>query len=131
MRRLELLIERLSNSGDGVAEVGGRAVFVPYAVPGDRVRAEVYEQGKVLRGDVLEVLEAGPGRRPPLCPLAERCGGCDWMHLDEAAQHEHKTRIVTSTLEHLGGLTPDAYELLPMVTSPLPYNTRRRAVLHP
>ncbi|MDX2014321.1 MAG: methyltransferase domain-containing protein [Myxococcaceae bacterium] len=131
MRRLELSIERLSKSGDGVAEVGGRAVFVSGAVPGDRVLADVFEQGKVLRGDVLQVLSGGPGRRAPLCPLADTCGGCDWMHLTEEAQAEHKTRIVVSTLGHLAGLGPDAYELLPMVTSPLPYNTRRRAVLHP
>jgi 23S rRNA (uracil1939-C5)-methyltransferase len=131
LRRLELSIDRLSKSGDGVAEVSGRAVFVSGAVPGDRVLADVFEQGKVLRGDVLQVLKEGPGRRAPLCPLADRCGGCDWMHLTEDVQHEHKTRIVTSTLEHLGGLGTDAYELLPMVTSPLPYNTRRRAVLHP
>lgn len=131
LRRLELSIERLSKSGDGVAEVAGRAVFVPGTVPGDRVLAEVFEQGKAMRGEVLEVLNPGPGRRSPICPLADRCGGCDWMHLTEDVQHEHKQQIVISALEHLGGVAPDAYELLPFVFSPMPYNSRRRAVLHP
>lgn len=131
MRRLELSIGRLSKSGDGVAEVAGRAVFVPGTVPGDRVLAEVFEQGKAMRGEVLEVLEPGPGRRAPICPLADRCGGCDWMHLTEEVQHQHKEQIVVSALEHLGGVRHDQYELLPFVFSPMPYNTRRRAVLHP
>lgn len=131
MRRLELTITRLSKSGDGVAEVGGRAVFVPGTVPGDRVLAEVFEQGKAMRGEVLEVVQPGPGRRAPLCPLAERCGGCDWMHLTEEVQHQHKEQIVVSALEHLGGVGRDRYELEPFVSSPMPYNTRRRAVLHP
>lgn len=131
LRRLELSIERLSKSGDGVAQVGGRAVFVPGTVPGDRVLAEVFEQGKIVRGEVLELLTPGPGRRMPVCPLAERCGGCDWMHLTEDTQHRYKEEIVVSALEHLGGIAPDAYELLPFVFSPMPYNARRRAVLHP
>ncbi|MBM4778124.1 MAG: 23S rRNA (uracil(1939)-C(5))-methyltransferase RlmD [Archangiaceae bacterium] len=131
MRRLELSIERLSKSGDGVAEVAGRAVFVPGTVPGDRVLAEVFDQGKAMRGELLEVLDPAPGRRSPVCPLADRCGGCDWMHLTEALQHEYKQQIVTSALEHLGGIGHERYELLPFVFSPMPYNTRRRAVLHP
>lgn len=131
MRRLELSIERLSKSGDGVAQVGGRAVFVAGTVPGDRVLAEVFDQGKAMRGEVLELLEPGPGRRQPICPLADRCGGCDWMHLTEATQHAHKEQIVVSALEHLGDIHRSQYELLPLVESPLPYNMRRRAVLHP
>jgi 23S rRNA (uracil1939-C5)-methyltransferase len=131
LRRLELSIERLSKSGDGVAQVGGRAVFVAGAVPGDVVLAEVFEQGKAMRGEILEVLEPGPGRREPVCPLADRCGGCDWMHLTEASQHSHKEQIVVSALEYLGDIHRAQYQLLPLVESPLPYNTRRRAVLHP
>lgn len=131
MRRLTLSIERLSKSGDGVAEVGGRAVFVSGVVPGDVVMAEVFEQGRVLRAEVLEVVQSGPGRREPWCPLAGTCGGCDWMHLSEEVQHQHKTQIVTSSLEHLAGITDAQYEFLGLQASSLSYNTRRRAVLHP
>jgi 23S rRNA (uracil1939-C5)-methyltransferase len=128
---LELFIERLSKSGDGVAEVAGRAIFVPGTVPGDLVVAEVFEQGRVMRGEVLNVVSPGPGRRAPICPLADRCGGCDWMHLTEETQNTNKRQIVLSALAHLGGLGPETYELLPYVASPMPYNSRRRAVLHP
>jgi 23S rRNA (uracil1939-C5)-methyltransferase len=129
--KLELLVERLSNSGDGVAQHEGRAVFVAGALPGERVLADVGEAGKALRGDLLEVRSPSPDRRPPSCPLAARCGGCDWMHLREEAQLLHKQEIVLSALEHLGGVDRAAFELLPTVKSGDALGYRRRAVLHP
>jgi 23S rRNA (uracil1939-C5)-methyltransferase len=130
-RRLELSIDRLSKSGEGVAHLDGRAVFVPGALPGERVLAEVTEGGRALRAELLEVLAASPSRRTPACPLADACGGCDWMHVDEATQLAQKQQIVVSALEHLGGLGPERYALLPAIVSPAALGYRRRAVLHP
>lgn len=129
--RLELLVDRLSNSGDGVAQYQGRAVFVSGALPGERVLAEVAEAGKTLRGEVVQLLTLSPARRPPPCSLAVRCGGCDWMHLQEEAQLTHKQEIVLSSLEHLGAIDRGTFEVLPTVRSPAALGYRRRAVLHP
>lgn len=131
MRRLELVIDRLSKSGDGVAQLNGRAVFVPGALPGERVVAELAEGKKVLRAELVEVLAPSASRRAPACPLAERCGGCDWMHLEESVQLEEKERIVVSALEHVGGIAPDRYQRRPTVPSASALGYRRRAVLHP
>lgn len=130
-QRLELLVERLSKSGDGVAQHGGRAVFVSGALPGERVFVELITTGKAQRGEVLEVRQPSPERRVAPCPVADRCGGCDWMHLGEAAQLEHKQEIVVSALEHLGEVERGSYQLRPTVQSPEPLAYRRRAVLHP
>jgi 23S rRNA (uracil1939-C5)-methyltransferase len=131
VRRVDLTIDRLSKSGDGVAQLDGRAVFVAGALPGERVSAEVTERSRSLHGELVEVLERSPARRAPSCPLATTCGGCDWLHVAEAVQLEQKQGIVTSTLEHVGGLSADRYELLPTVSSPSAMGYRRRAVLHP
>lgn len=131
MRRLELRVERLTKSGDGVAQHEGRAVFIAGALPGELVRIEADEQGKVLRGELLEVLERSPGRRAPPCPLASTCGGCGWMHAEEGLQVAQKEDIVRSALEHLGGVARSEYELLPLVAAPEPLGYRRRATLHP
>lgn len=129
--KLELVIERLSKSGDGVAHHSGRAVFVAGALPTERVLVEVDLDARVLVGELLETLSVSSERRAPPCPVADRCGGCDWLHLNEDAQLREKTEIVVSTLEHVGGLERGAYELLPVVKSPQPLATRRRATLHP
>lgn len=85
---------------------------------------------KVLRGELLEILTPSPKRRVPSCVVAHRCGGCDWLHLEEPAQLEAKKEIVLSALEHLGGIPRDSYQLRPTAKSPREMGYRRRAVLH-
>ena len=41
-QELELDIDALSNAGDGIGRVDGWVVFVPFALPGDRV--DVYKR---------------------------------------------------------------------------------------
>ena len=125
-----LEITRLAKLGEGVALHDGRAVFVPGGLPGDRVRAELSEEEGVLRARVLERLAGAPGRRPAPCPLADRCGGCDWQPLDEAAQLAARVEIVQSALQHVGRIAPSSYALLPTIPSPAPLAYRRRAVFH-
>ncbi len=128
--RVELGIERLSKGGEGVASHQGRTVFVRGALPGERVAVEIKEDRKVLRGELLEVLTPSPARRAPACSLAEVCGGCDWLHVDEAAQRDAKVEIVLSALEHLGGIERTSLEVLETAVSPASLGYRRRAVLH-
>ncbi len=130
MPTLELTIDRLAHTGEGIGVHQGRSVFVEGAFPGERVRADV-TAGKVLRGVLTEVLAPHPGRRPSACPLSSRCGGCDWLELAEGAQREAKQAMVVSALEHLGGIAPGAYRLLPGVVGARTMGYRRRAVLHP
>ncbi|MFT3836054.1 MAG: class I SAM-dependent RNA methyltransferase [Myxococcaceae bacterium] len=130
MPTVELQVVRLAHTGEGVASFEGRSVFIEGALPGEKVRASV-TQGKVLKGELLEVLEANPARRKPPCPLADRCGGCDWLHFDEAAQREAKQQAVVAALEHLGGFAPGSYPSLPMVWGERAMGYRRRAVMHP
>lgn len=127
----ELRIERLSKLGEGVAQLEGRTVFVQGALPGEKVRVNVEAEGRVLRGSLVEVLEPSQSRRAPACPLADRCGGCDWLHAAEPLQRQAKEEIVLSALEHLGGIPRSALELRPMAVSPRSMGYRRRAVLHP
>ncbi len=131
MRHEELTIERLAKSGDGVAHLGGRTVFVEGALPGERVKASVAEVGRVLRGEVIVWVVQSPHRRQSACPLADRCGGCDWLHVDEVVQRQAKEEIVLSALEHLGGFDRGHLTLLPTVWGKNALAYRRRAVLHP
>jgi 23S rRNA (uracil1939-C5)-methyltransferase len=106
-------------------------VFVDGALPGERVKIEVSEVGRVLRGDLRELVTQSPHRRTPVCPIADRCGGCDWMHVDEATQRKEKEEIVLSALEHLGGFDRSRLQVLPTITGAQAIGYRRRAVLHP
>jgi 23S rRNA (uracil1939-C5)-methyltransferase len=129
---IELTIERLGQLGEGVASYEGRTVFVPGAFPGDRVRVRLEQEGKVMRGHLVgEVLVPSPDRKPSPCAISARCGGCDWLELNESAQRAAKQEIVLSALEHLGHLKRDTFAVRPLLVAPWDFGYRRRAVLHP
>jgi 23S rRNA (uracil1939-C5)-methyltransferase len=130
MPLLELRIERLSQLGEGVAHHEGRSVFVPGALPGEVVRAELVPDGKVLRGSVAEVLTPSPARRTSPCHQQPCCGGYEWLTLEEPAQREAKREIVLSALEHLGRIPRAEVDVQPVLASPRQLGYRRRAVLH-
>lgn len=103
--QIELDIERLVAGGDGVGRWDGLAVFVPLTAPGDRVRVRVREvRPRFARGELLELVRPGPGRRTSPCALFGRCGGCSWLHLDPATQREARVAILHDALLRIGKL---------------------------
>lgn len=63
------------------------------AAPGDCVEAEPVPQREGW-AEAGATLERGPGRRDPPCPLARRCGGCHWLHLEEETQAAWRSRML-------------------------------------
>jgi 23S rRNA (uracil1939-C5)-methyltransferase len=124
--RPELIIESLAGGGEAIARHDGYTLFVPYAVPGDRIRAKIISTkpgyGRAL---IEEVLEAGPTRVVPRCPVFASCGGCQWQGLDYPGQVEWKTRLVAEALQRFGGIDP-AGVLQPTIASPEPWHYRNK-----
>jgi tRNA/tmRNA/rRNA uracil-C5-methylase (TrmA/RlmC/RlmD family) len=121
-RVLDLDVGAVAHGGHCVARVPGgdgreRVVFVRHALPGERVRAVVTEDGggAFCRADAIAVLVPAPGRVEQPCPWARAggCGGCDWQHADGALQRDLKTAVLREQLQRLGG--PDAVHLAPTV----------------
>lgn len=105
---VEIVLERVAHGGLVVGRHAGKVVFTTGGLPGERVLVEITEPGKRFdRGRVVEVLEPHPGRVPPPCRIADRCGGCDWQHADAETQHELKRAVVAEQLERLAGITWD------------------------
>jgi 23S rRNA (uracil1939-C5)-methyltransferase len=140
--RTRLSIEELAPGGEGVGRAGGRAVFVQYAAPGDRVVADVPPGEGAAHGTLLEIEAPGADRVSPPCrhfgaePGAgarspdRECGGCEWLHVAYAAQLEAKARALAGALRRIGRLEPGACELRPIVPSPAPLRYRSRAKFH-
>ena len=100
----ELHIEGIAAGGAGVGRAAdGRAVFVQRTAPGDRVRVELLEEKpRWARGRLLEVLVAGPGRRPAPCPQYVRCGGRTLEHLEYDRQLAAKGSLVREAVSRIG-----------------------------
>jgi tRNA/tmRNA/rRNA uracil-C5-methylase (TrmA/RlmC/RlmD family) len=107
-RVLDVDVGPVAHGGHCVARVDGRVVFVRHALPGERVRVVVTEDGggSFCRADTIAVLVPAAGRVPAPCPWARAggCGGCDWQHADAALQRELKAAVLREQLHRLAGL---------------------------
>ena len=105
---LELEVGAIAAGGGCVARApDGKVVFVRHSLPGERVRARVTaDTTSYLRADAVEILTRSPDRVEPPCPHAGpgRCGGCDFQHVDVAAQRRLKAFRISEQLERLAGL---------------------------
>ena len=119
-------IESLSHEGRGIARLGGKAVFIDGALPGEEVGFRyLKKRARFDEGVVTEVRKPSPDRVDPPCEYAGRCGGCSLQHLDTAAQLRHKQAILLEQLQHGARVEPRA--VLPPVTGPtLGYRRKAR-----
>jgi 23S rRNA (uracil1939-C5)-methyltransferase len=110
-------IDRLAAGGDGVGKLpDGRTVFVPRTAPGDVVElADVRVHKRFARARLGRLVEPGPGRVTPRCGHydRDRCGGCQWQHLDGAHQVAAKSVIIGDALRRLGKLDVADPEVMP------------------
>jgi 23S rRNA (uracil1939-C5)-methyltransferase len=116
--------------GETIARLpDGRAVFVPFAIPGERLRVELVEEKRgFARARLLEVLEPSPERIAPRCLHFEECGGCHYQHLTYDAQLAVKTAILKDQLERIGKLaSPTISTVSP---SPNEFNYRNHVQFH-
>lgn len=114
----EVEIERLGAQGDGVAK--GGTLFVPGALPGERVR--VVRRG--ARAQVQEVLVRSPERVTPPCAHFGTCGGCALQHASDPFLAVWKRDMVAAALKARGIEAPVIRQT---VTSP-PMSRRRITV---
>ena len=91
-------IARLGAQGDGVADTASGPVFVPYALPGERVQADVHGE----RGRLIAVTAASPDRIAPVCRHFTHCGGCAVQHLRAPVYLAWKREMVVAAFAARG-----------------------------
>lgn len=116
----EVLIDSIGQHGDGIGEIGGERVYVPFTLPGERV--EISREGE--RGTLLRIIEPSDERAEPVSPYFGVCGGCSLQHMNRETYASFKRGLVEIALQHAEVET---------VVRPLVDATgagRRRATLH-
>lgn len=119
---IDLDVTGVAHGGVFVGRHEGRVVFVPDAIPGERVRVRLTDVRKksFWRGETLEVLDASPHRRPHVwrqadidVPPEDRPGGADFGHIDLAHQRTLKLDVLTDALRRFGGIEPPTVLIAP------------------
>lgn len=114
--------------GKGVGRVEGKIWFVPFVVPGERVRARPRRTRKDFVEAGLEAVElASPDRVEAPCRYFTRCGGCAYQHIAYERQLEIKRAQAESLLRRVGKLDCSVEAVRP---SPMPLRYRNRITLH-
>jgi 23S rRNA (uracil1939-C5)-methyltransferase len=107
----------------------GRAVFIPFALPGDTVKVALTEdKDRYARGRVVELLQANPNRVVPRCAHFGECGGCHYQHLPYYEQLQVKHSVLVEQLERIGKFKDPPVE--DMIPSPYPFNYRSSMRFH-
>ena len=121
----EAVVTDYTAEGQGVAHVEGCAVFLPNAIAGERYRIRIEKAQKTwAAGKIVEVLERSPHRMNRECPVAKRCGGCDFWHMDYEEETRLKAERVRQTLNRIGG--EDLAEV-PILAAPTCKDYRNKA----
>jgi len=95
----------LTHEGKGVARVDGFTLFVPGALPGEKIVVRAEEVKKQYgEGSLVRILEPSPDRVTPLCRVHENCGGAQLSHMRYEAQLKAKRQMVIDSLQRIGRL---------------------------
>ncbi|MDA0269854.1 MAG: class I SAM-dependent RNA methyltransferase [Chloroflexi bacterium] len=125
---IELTLTGFAAGGKAVGHhPDGRVVFVEFALPGERVIAEITtDRADYLEATAVLVLEASEHRIAPPCQYFGRCGGCQLQHVDYEEQLRLKTGIVGDQLARIARFSPErvAEVLRPMLGMDNPWGYR-------
>jgi 23S rRNA (uracil1939-C5)-methyltransferase len=129
-RFFDILLEKLTYGGEAMGRLpDGRAVFVPFGLPGEHVRVRLtQDKQNFARGELLEVLTASPERIDPKCKHFGKCGGCHYQNLSYENQLHAKTEILRDQFQRIGKIENPPVN--PIVPSPLEWNYRNHIQFH-
>ena len=130
MNLFDIRFEKLTYGGDAMGRLeDGRAVFVPFGLPGERARIRLTEEKRnFARGEIVELLETLSRRIVPRCKHFGVCGGCHYQHMPYEAQLQAKTEILRDRLIRIGKIgSPPVRE---MIACPSPWNYRNHVQFH-
>jgi tRNA/tmRNA/rRNA uracil-C5-methylase (TrmA/RlmC/RlmD family) len=126
--QLTLTIHDIAFGGEGVGRVDDFVVFVPFVLVGETVEVEITEVKKnFARAKLLRVEKSSPERVEPECRYFGACGGCQYQHVDYAAQLRLKHKQISDLFERVGKISSD--KIAPVAPCPSPYGYRNRIMI--
>ncbi|MEM7145006.1 MAG: class I SAM-dependent RNA methyltransferase [Verrucomicrobiota bacterium] len=121
-------IHTLTNQGHGLGRLDNWVVIVPFALPGESVKARIYRNHpNYSDADLVAVLNPSPHRTKPACPLFGDCGGCQYQNLAYEQQLLFKQQQVHELLQHMAKID---HPVEPVIPSPAQYGYRSKITPH-
>ncbi len=119
---MTIITEKMVFGGDCIAKIDGKTIFVPYAIPGEKLEVEIIKENRdysVAR--IVNIIEPSPHRVQPFCKYYGVCGGCNMQHISTEHQAELRASILEDAFKR-EGLEPPKIKVIS--ASPQGYRTR-------
>ena len=85
-------------SGASIAKLNGKVVFVPFALPNEKLKIEILNEKKnYINAKIVEILKASPDRVFPQCKYFYLCGGCNMQMAKDEVQRTLRCESVKDT----------------------------------
>lgn len=92
-------IEKLNHNGFGIGYIDGKVTFVKNTLIGDEVEVLITKEHKTYNeAKVTKYLTKSPLHKVPICPYADKCGGCTYQMMSYEEELSQKQKIVEELL---------------------------------
>ena len=109
----ELFVMNQGFRGDGITLLRSRTIYIPNALPSDRVEVKIVKICKTFcYGKLTRILLWSHQRRTAPCPIAAQCGGCALQHQKYQSQLEFKQEQFNEVLSQ--SKLPKSLSILPI-----------------
>ncbi len=97
-------IQKINFNGDGCGYVNGKKVVIPKTAVGDVVSYIVVKENRdYVLGKIEKILVPSKDRVDKVCcPVYDRCGGCNLLHLKDDVYKNFKKSIIENALKKSG-----------------------------
>ncbi|KRM09432.1 23S rRNA (uracil(1939)-C(5))-methyltransferase RlmD [Paucilactobacillus suebicus] len=127
-QRFPLTIKRLGINGEGIGYYQRKICFVPFALPGEVVVAEVTEADpRFIRAKIHKLRKPSPHRVEPADDYAQDVGGFELEHLAYPQQLEFKRDLIRQALDKFKPTGYHGYTIHPTLGMDMPYEYRNKA----
>lgn len=124
--RIQVIIEDLSETGEGIGKTDGFTWFIKDTVIGDQVEAKAMKVKKNYGFAHLEqIIKPSESRITPLCPVAKQCGGCQLQSMSYEEELRYKERKIYGNITRIGGFKD--VPMLPIMGMDEPWRYRNKA----
>ena len=109
----------MSVEGLGIARAGNLVIFVKGMIKGEEADVRIIAEKKNYSIGIIEkMIVPSPNRLQSDCPIAYKCGGCDYRHIQYDYQLKLKKEVLETTLK--------GYEIKDLAAADNPFYYRNK-----
>ena len=116
--KIYLDIKRIGINGEGIGYYNRLAIFVPNAIPGDRVCVTITKlENKMAYAKIESFEKKADSRVEPKCKYYNDCGACNTMHIKYDEMLKIKRDLVIEALSRYTKINYRAFEIRQAIPS--------------